>query len=168
MAMRALLALTLLAPLALAQDEPALAGVAARTAKAGKPWVHKQPMAAELAYDYARAGRRLVLKPAADGYERERIVTFDADKSPFDLIFVAKRVKKDKGVLYLVDSMTLRVDLDGNLVAAVRASGRDAEVVRSSVPVSDFYVRQVFEREMAYLLKGVVRDPNSHPAATVE
>ena len=139
-----------------------------RTVRTGKNWVHKQPLAGELAYDYARTGKRLVLKPGADGYERETIVTFDADKSPFDLILVSKRTKKDKGVLYLVDSMTLRVDLDGKLLAAVRASGKNNEVIRSSVPVDDFYVRQVYDREMAFHQKGIMRDPNAPVAESVE
>ncbi len=167
--MRVLLVLTLLAPLpAAAQETPILSDLAARTAAAGKPWMHKQPMAGELAYDYARAGKREVLKPAADGYERERIVTFDADRAPFDLLFVAKRTRKEKGVLYLVDSMTLRLDLDGKLLAAVRASGKDAEIIRSSVPVDDFYVRQVYEREMAFHQKGIVGKLNAAPAETLE
>lgn len=167
--MRPFLILALLAPLAAsAQDAPVLADLAARTAKSGKPWVHKQPQAGELAYDYARAGKRQVLKAAADGYERERIVTFDADRAPYDLLFIAKRTKKDKGVLYLVDSVTLRVDLDGKLLSAVRASGKNDEIIRSSVPVDDFYVRQVYAREMAFHQKGVVGNLNAPPAETLE
>jgi hypothetical protein len=162
---RFLLAALLAAPvLVRAQEdapEPPLASLAARTVKSGKPWMHKQPMSGELAYDYARAGRRVVLKPSADGYERECIVTLDADREPFDLLLVSRRTKKDKGVVYLVDQMTLRVGLDGSLVAAVRASGKGDEVIRSSVPVEDFYVKQVYEREMAFYQKGVVRDPNA-------
>lgn len=166
--MRLLLPLLVLAPLAAAQESPLLSDLAARVMKTGKPWVHKQPQAGQLAYDYARAGKRAVLKPGADGYERECIVTFDADQAPFDLILVSKRTKKDKGVLYLVDSMTLRLDLDGKLLAAVRASGKNDEIVRSSVPVTDFYVRQVYDREMAFHQKGVMRDPNAAPPATLE
>jgi hypothetical protein len=159
-----LLALALLAPSARAQEdapEPPLAALASRAAKTGKPWMHKQPMSGELGYDYARAGKRLSIKPAADGYEREAVVTLDADRDPYDLILVSRRTKKEKGVVYLVDQMTLRVAIDGTLVAAVRASGRGDEVIRSSVPIDDFYVRQVYEREMAYFQKGVVRDPNT-------
>lgn len=159
------LALLLLAPLALAQEEEApeapLRALAARAVKTGKSWMHKQPMSGELGYDYARAGKRLPIKNAADGYEREAVVTLDADREPFDLLLVSRRTKKEKGVSYLVDQMTLRVGLDGKLVAAVRANGRDAEIIRSSVPVDDFYVRQVYEREMAFYQKGVVRDPNA-------
>jgi hypothetical protein len=158
------LALLLLAPPALAQEdapEPPLRALAARALKTGKSWVHKQPMSGELGYDYARAGKRLPIKNAADGYEREAVVTLDADRDPYDLILVSRRTKKEKGVFYLVDQMTLRVDLDGKLVAAVRANGRDAEIIRSSVPVDDFYVRQVYEREMAFYQKGIVRDPNA-------
>jgi hypothetical protein len=158
------LALLLLAPLASAQEEtsePPLRALATRALKTGKSWMHKQPMSGELGYDYARAGKRLPIKAAADGYEREAVVTLDADRDPFDLLLVSRRTKKEKGVSYLVDQMTLRVDLDGKLVAAVRANGRDAEIIRSSVPVDDFYVRQVYEREMAFYQKGVVRDPNA-------
>ncbi len=164
--MRLLLALALLAPLARAEEgAPPLADLAARTALTGKKWIHTQPQAGELAYDYARTGKRVVLKPAADGYERECIVTFDADRAPYDLILVARRTKKDKGALYLVDQMTLRVDLEGKLLAAVRASGKDADIVRSAASIEDFYVKQVHERELAYYLKGVVRDRNApaHP-----
>lgn len=143
-----------------------MADLAARAVRTGKTWQHTQPQAGELAYDYARAGKRTVHKPAADGYERECIVTFDADRAPYDLLLVSRRTKKDKGSLYLVDQMTLRVDLDGRLIAAVRASGKNAEIVRASVPVDDFYVKQVYDRELAYFLKGVVRDPNA--AASTE
>lgn len=167
------LALLLLAPPALAQEdapEPPLRALATRALKTGRRWVHKQPMSGELGYDYARAGRRLPIKNAADGYEREAVVTLDADRAPYDLLLVSRRTKKEKGVFYLVDQMTLRVDLDGKLLSAVRASGRDAEIVRSSVPVDDFYVRQVYEREMAFYQKGVVRDPDAAvpPAADPE
>lgn len=158
------LALLLLAPPALAQEdapEPPLRALATRALKTGKAWVHKQPMSGELGYDYARAGRRLPIKNAADAYEREAVVTLDADRAPYDLLLVSRRTKKEKGVSYLVDQMTLRVDLDGRLISAVRASGRDAEILRSSVPVDDFYVLQVYEREMAFYQKGVVRDPNA-------
>lgn len=158
------LALLLLAPPALAQEdapEPPLRALASRALKTGRSWLHKQPMSGELGYDYARAGRRLPIKNAADGYEREAVVTLDADRAPYDLLLVSRRTKKEKGVFYLVDQMTLRVDLDGKLLAAVRASGRDSEISRSSVPVDDFYVRQVFEREMAFYEKGIVRDPNA-------
>jgi hypothetical protein len=43
----------------------------------------------------------------------------------------------------------------------VRANGKGDEIIRSSVPVDDFYVRQVYDREMAFYQKGVVRDPNA-------
>lgn len=160
----ALLALLLLIPWARAQEdatEPPLSALASRAAKTGKNWLHKQPMSGELDYDYARAGKRLLLKPAADGYEREAIVTFDADSRPYDLLLVSRRTKKEKGVLYLVDQMTLRVDLDGKLVAAVRASGRGDDIARSKMDIDDYYVKQVYDREMAYFQKGVVRDPNA-------
>lgn len=167
--MRILLALALLAPMARADEAaPPFADLAARTAKTGKKWAHTQPQAGELAYDYARVGRRVALKPAADGYERDCIVTFDADRAPYDLLLVSRRTKKEKGVTYLVDQMTLRVDLEGRLLAAVRASGKDAEVIRSSVSVDDFYVKQVHERELAYYLRGVVRALNAPAHTPVE
>lgn len=149
-----LLALGLLALPAPAQEAPALAELAARVAKSGKKWMHKQPLAGELAYDYARAGKRLVYKPGPDGIERECIVTFDADRHPYDLLLVSKRTRKEKGARYLIDSMTLRVGLDGKLIAAVRASGKDDEIARSTAAVDDFYVRQVYERELAFFQKG--------------
>lgn len=161
---RALLATLLLATLAHGQEdapEPPLAALAAHAHKTGKKWMDKQPMSGELGYDYARAGRRLPIKPAPDGYEREAVVTLDADGRPYDLQLVSRRTRKEKGVLYLIDQMTLRVDLDGKLVAAVRASGRGDEVARSPMPVDDFYVKQVYEREMAFFQKGVVRDPDA-------
>lgn len=159
--MRLPLALAVLLSLPLsarAEEAPDLSAVAARAAKTGKAWVHKQPMAGELAYDYARAGRRVVLKPGPDGYERECIVTFDADKDPYDLLLVSKRTKKDKGSLYLIDSMTLRVALDGKLIAAVRASGKDDDIVRSTMTIDDFYVQQVYRRELAFFQKGAAKD----------
>ncbi|MDX6771068.1 MAG: hypothetical protein SF051_16170 [Elusimicrobiota bacterium] len=167
--MRFFAALALLATFARADDgAPALAELAARAAKEGKKWVHRQPQAGELAYDYARAGRRMPPKTTADGYERECIVTFDADRAPYDLLLISRRTKKEKGVVYLIDEMTLRVDLDGKLVAAVRASGKGSDVVRSSVAIDDFYARQVHERELAYYLKGVVRDPNAPAQTAIE
>lgn len=154
----------LLAPLAHGQEdapEAPLAALATHAHKTGKKWMDKQPMSGELGYDYARAGRRVPIKPAADGYEREAIVTFDADSRPYDLLLVSRRTKKEKGVLYLVDQMTLRVDLDGKLLAAVRASGRGDDIVRTPMSIDDFYVKQVYDREMAFFQKGVVRDPNA-------
>lgn len=161
---RALLALALLAPLAHGQEdlpEFSLAALAAHAHKTGKKWMDKQPMSGELGYDYARAGRRLPIKPAADGYEREAIVTLDADRRPYDLLLVSRRTRKEKGVLYLIDQMTLRVDLDGKLLAAVRASGRGDDIARTTMPVEDFYVKQVYERELAFFQKGIVRDPDA-------
>lgn len=162
--MRLLLALALLAPLALqAQETAPLSEVAARTARIGKAWLHKQPLAGELAYDYARAGKRLILKPGPDGFERECIVTFDADRQPYDLLLVSKRTKKDKGALYLIDSMTLRVDLDGKLIAAVRASGKNDAIMRSTMSVEDFYVRQVHAREVAFFQKDAAKNSAAVP-----
>lgn len=158
------LGLLLLPALLSAQEDvprPPLAALAERALEAGRPWLHTQPLSGELGYDYARAGKLLALKPAGDGYEREAVVTLDADGLPFDLLLVSRRTRKDRSALSIVEQMTLRVGLDGKLLAAVRASGRKDEVIRLSVPVDDFYVRQVYEREMAFHRRGAVRAPGA-------
>ena len=163
--MSALLA-SLLAAAALAAPQPApltLEEVAMRVKAEGKPWSHTQPQAGELGYDYARQGRRLAYKPATDGLERECIVTFDADREPFDLIFVSSHIKKEKGVRYLVDAMTLRVSLDGKLLAAVRASGKGTEIIRAKADPDNFYTRQVFDRELYFHQNGAVKPPEAPP-----